>query len=56
MITTPPLSGKPQAGQGSVVPDGVPGSAVTPPGHVSVYVDDWRLLQDSITEKGNFGK
>ncbi|MFE0459421.1 RHS repeat domain-containing protein [Kitasatospora sp. NPDC058965] len=30
---------------GSVVPDGVPGSADTPPGHVSVYVDDWELIK-----------
>ena len=32
---------------GSVVPDGVVGSAATPPGHVSVYVDDPKVLQDA---------
>lgn len=41
---------------GSVVPDGVPGSAVTPPGHVSVYVDDPMLLKEAIIEFGKFPK
>jgi hypothetical protein len=35
---------------GSVVPDGVVGSAETPPGHVSVYVDDPKVLQDAATK------
>lgn len=41
---------------GTVVPDGVPGSAVTPPGHVSVYVDDPMLLKDAIIESSKFPK
>ena len=32
------------------VVDGVVGSAVTPPGHVSVYVDDPKVLQDAATK------
>ena len=32
---------------GSVVPDGVVGSAETPPGHVSVYVDDPEILKEA---------
>lgn len=41
---------------GSVVPDGVPGSSVTPPGHVSVYVDDPMRLKEAIIEWGKFPK
>jgi hypothetical protein len=41
---------------GSVVPDGVLGSAETPPGHVSVYIDDPALLKALITEFGRFPK
>jgi hypothetical protein len=41
---------------GSVVPDGVPGSALTPPGRVSVYIDAPELLKAAIIEKGNFRK
>lgn len=41
---------------GSVVPDGVPGSALTPPGHVSVYVTDPDVLKAAIIEKGKFLK
>lgn len=37
---------------GSVVPDGVPGSAISPPGHVSVYIDDPMLLKQAIIEFG----
>jgi hypothetical protein len=39
-----------------VVPDGVPGSAETPPGHVSVYIDDPALLKAAIIEFGRFPK
>jgi hypothetical protein len=45
-----------QLPRGSVVPDGVPGSAVTPPGHVSVYIDDPELLKAAIIEFGRFPK
>jgi hypothetical protein len=41
---------------GSVVSDGVPGSAVTLPGHVSVFVDDVDILRAAIIEKGKFPK
>ncbi len=41
---------------GSVVPDGVRGSSVTPPGHVSVYVHDPMLLKEAIIEWGKFPK
>jgi RHS repeat-associated protein len=41
---------------GSVVPDGVPGSTLTPPGHVSVYVDDPMVLKAAIIESGKFPK
>jgi hypothetical protein len=42
--------------RGSVVPDGVPGSELTPPGHVSVYVNDPELLKAAIIESGRFPK
>jgi hypothetical protein len=42
--------------RGSVVPDGVPGSAVTPPGHVSVFVDDVDVLRAAIIQEGKFPK
>jgi hypothetical protein len=35
---------------GSVVSDGVLGNPDTPPGHVSVYVDDPKVLQDAATK------
>jgi hypothetical protein len=41
---------------GSVVPDGVVGSAHTPPGHVSVYLNDPDLLKAAIIESGRFLK
>lgn len=41
---------------GSVAPDGVPGLALTPPGHVSVYIDDPMLLKAAIIEFGKFPK
>jgi len=40
---------------GSVVPDGVPGSAVTPPGHVSVTATP-EQLKDAVVERGKFPK
>lgn len=39
---------------GSVVPDGVPGSAIKPPGHVSVYLDDVETLRAAIIEHSTF--
>lgn len=44
----------PKLPRSSVVPDGVPRSAITPPGHVSVYVDDPMLLKAAIVEFGRF--
>jgi hypothetical protein len=41
---------------GSVVSDGVFGSALTPPGHVSVYLDDPMVLKAAIIEFGRFPK